>query len=62
MGTGTRRQVCGGRSFATNQSIHSEVTSGGDAWQSPGVCLALVQRYSAAFTDLDIRAAIDAIA
>ena len=34
--------------------------SGGDAWQSPAVCLALVQRYAAAFVDLDSRAAIGA--
>jgi hypothetical protein len=36
--------------------------SGGDAWQRPEVCVALAQRYAAAFTDLDSRAAIDAIA
>jgi hypothetical protein len=36
--------------------------SGGDAWQSPAVCLASVQRYAAAFVDLDSRAAIGAIA
>jgi aminoglycoside phosphotransferase (APT) family kinase protein len=48
-------------SVAHGLAIWMATLSGGDAWQSPGVCLALVQRYSAAFVDLDTRAAIDAI-
>jgi hypothetical protein len=35
--------------------------SGGDAWQRQHICLALAQRYAAAFIDLDTRAAIGAI-
>jgi hypothetical protein len=35
--------------------------SGGDAWQRPEICLAFVQRYAAAFVDLDTRAALDSI-
>jgi predicted unusual protein kinase regulating ubiquinone biosynthesis (AarF/ABC1/UbiB family) len=34
---------------------------GGDSWQRPEICLALAQRYSAAFVDLDTRAALDSI-
>jgi aminoglycoside phosphotransferase (APT) family kinase protein len=49
-------------SVAHGLAIWMATLSGGDAWQSPDVCLALVQRYSAAFVDLDSRAAIDAIA
>ena len=49
-------------SVAHGLAIWMATLSGGDAWQSPGVCLALVQRYAAAFIDLDSRAAIDAIA
>jgi hypothetical protein len=36
--------------------------SGGDAWQRADICLAFAQRYSAAFVDLETRAALDAIA
>jgi hypothetical protein len=32
-----------------------------DGWQRPEVCLALVQRYAAAFVDLDSAAAIGAL-
>jgi aminoglycoside phosphotransferase (APT) family kinase protein len=49
-------------SVAHGLAIWMATLSGGDAWQSAGVCLALVQRYAAAFVDLDSRAAIDAIA
>ncbi len=49
-------------SVAHGLAIWMATLSGGDAWQSPDVCLALVQRYAAAFVDLDSRAAIDAIA
>ncbi len=49
-------------SVAHGLAIWMATLSGGDAWQSPGVCLASVQRYAAAFIDLDTRAAIDAIA
>jgi aminoglycoside phosphotransferase (APT) family kinase protein len=48
-------------SVAHGLAIWMATLSGGDAWQSPAVCLALVQRYAAAFVDLDSRAAIDAI-
>jgi aminoglycoside phosphotransferase (APT) family kinase protein len=36
-------------------------TLSGDAWQGAEVCLALAQRYAAAFVDLDTRGALDAI-
>ena len=49
-------------SVAHGLAIWMATLSGGDAWQSPDVCLAFVQRYAAAFVDLDSRAAIDAIA
>jgi aminoglycoside phosphotransferase (APT) family kinase protein len=48
-------------SVAHGLAIWMATLSGGDAWQSPEVCLALVQRYAAAFLDLESRAAIDAI-
>ena len=48
-------------SVAHGLAIWMATLSGGDAWQRPDVCLALVQRYAAAFIDLDSRAAIDAI-
>jgi hypothetical protein len=35
--------------------------SGGDAWQGAEICLALAQRYAAAFVDLDTRGALDTI-
>ena len=43
----------------TDQSIAT--LSGGDAWQGAEICLALAQRYAAAFVDLDTRGALDAI-
>lgn len=49
-------------SVAHGLAIWMATLSGGDAWQSPDICLALAQRYAAAFIDLDSRAAIDAIA
>lgn len=49
-------------SVAHGLAIWMATLSGGDAWQRPDICLALAQRYAAAFTDLDTRAAIDAIA
>ena len=48
-------------SVAHGLAIWMATLSGGDAWQSPEICLALAQRYAAAFLDLDTRAAIDAI-
>ena len=49
-------------SVAHGLAIWMATLSGGDAWQSAEICLALAQRYAAAFIDLDTRAAIDAIA
>jgi aminoglycoside phosphotransferase (APT) family kinase protein len=49
-------------SVAHGLAIWMATLSGGDAWQSPQICLALAQRYAAAFCDLDTAAAIDAIA
>ena len=49
-------------SVAHGLAIWIATLSGGDAWQRPDICLAFAQRYSAAFIDLDTRAAIDAIA
>ena len=48
-------------SVAHGLAIWMATLSGGDAWQSAEICLALAQRYAAAFMDLDTRAAIDAI-
>jgi hypothetical protein len=48
-------------SVAHGLAIWMATLSGGDAWQSPEICLALAQRYAGAFIDLDTRAAIDAI-
>ena len=48
-------------SVAHGLAIWMATLSGGDAWQSAEICLALAQRYAAAFGDLDTRAAIDAI-
>ncbi|HEX2283483.1 MAG TPA: phosphotransferase [Mycobacterium sp.] len=49
-------------SVAHGLAIWMATLSGGDAWQRPDICLAFAQRYSAAFIDLDTRAALDAIA
>ena len=48
-------------SVAHGLAIWMATLSGGDAWQRPDICLAFAQRYSAAFIDLDTRAALDAI-
>jgi aminoglycoside phosphotransferase (APT) family kinase protein len=48
-------------SVAHGLAIWMATLSGGDAWQRPEICVALAQRYAAAFKDLDSRAAIDAI-
>jgi aminoglycoside phosphotransferase (APT) family kinase protein len=48
-------------SVAHGLAIWMATLSGGDAWQSPAICVALAQRYATAFIDLDSRAAIDAI-
>ncbi len=48
-------------SVAHGLAIWMATLSGGDAWQSPEICVALAQRYAAAFSDLDTPAAIDAI-
>jgi aminoglycoside phosphotransferase (APT) family kinase protein len=49
-------------SVAHGLAIWIATLSGGDAWQGADICLALAQRYAAAFVDLDTRAALDAIA
>lgn len=49
-------------SVAHGLAIWMATLSGGDAWQGADICLALAQRYAAAFLDHDTRAAIDAIA
>ena len=48
-------------SVAHGLAIWIATLSGGDAWQGADICLALAQRYSAAFMDLDTRAALAAI-
>ena len=48
-------------SVAHGLAIWMATLSGGDAWQGADICLALAQRYSAAFIDLDSRAALAAI-
>ena len=48
-------------SVAHGLAIWMATLSGGDAWQGAEICLALAQRYSAAFIDLDTRAALAAI-
>lgn len=48
-------------SVAHGLAIWMATLSGGDAWQRPDICLAFAQRYSAAFIDLDTRAALAAI-
>ncbi|WP_006244915.1 phosphotransferase [Mycolicibacterium tusciae] len=48
-------------SVAHGLAIWMATLSGGDAWQGAAICLALAQRYSAAFVDLETRAALDAI-
>jgi hypothetical protein len=48
-------------SVAHGLAIWMATLSGGDAWQGADICLALAQRYSAAFFDLDSRAALAAL-
>jgi len=48
-------------SVAHGLAIWMATLSGGDAWQGADICLALAQRYGAAFVDLETRAALDAI-
>jgi aminoglycoside phosphotransferase (APT) family kinase protein len=48
-------------SVAHGLAIWIATLSGGDAWQGAEICLALAQRYAAAFVDLDTRSALDAI-
>jgi aminoglycoside phosphotransferase (APT) family kinase protein len=48
-------------SVAHGLAIWIATLSGGDACQRPDICLALAQRYSVAFVDLETRAALDAI-
>jgi hypothetical protein len=48
-------------SVAHGLAIWMATLSGGDAWQRPDICLAFAQRYSAAFIDLQTRAALDII-
>jgi len=48
-------------SVAHGLAIWIATLSGGDAWQRPEICLALAQRYSAAFVDLETRDALDSI-
>jgi Ser/Thr protein kinase RdoA (MazF antagonist) len=48
-------------SVAHGLAIWMATLSGGDAWQRPDICLAFAQRYSAAFIDLETRAALDTI-
>jgi aminoglycoside phosphotransferase (APT) family kinase protein len=48
-------------SVAHGLAIWIATLSGGDAWQGAEICLALAQRYAAAFVDLDTRGALDSI-
>ncbi|MGZ5392082.1 MAG: phosphotransferase [Mycobacterium sp.] len=48
-------------SVAHGLAIWMATLSGGDAWQGADICLALAQRYSAAFVDLQTRTALDVI-
>ncbi|MGE2728723.1 oxidoreductase family protein [Mycolicibacterium vaccae] len=48
-------------SVAHGLAIWIATLSGGDAWQSADICLALAQRYAAAFVDLETRDALSAI-
>lgn len=49
-------------SVAHGLAIWMATASGGDAWQSAEISVALAQRYSTAFVDLETRTALDAIA
>lgn len=48
-------------SAAHGLAIWIATLSGGDSWQRPDISLAFAQRYAAAFTDLDTRAALDTL-
>ncbi|BBX15587.1 aminoglycoside phosphotransferase [Mycolicibacterium duvalii] len=48
-------------SVAHGLAIWMATLSGGDAWQNAEICLALAQRYAAAFVDLQTPQALDAI-
>ena len=48
-------------SVAHGLAIWMATLSGGDAWQGADICLALAQRYGAAFVDLQTREALDTI-
>jgi len=48
-------------SVAHGLAIWMATLSGGDAWQGADICLALAQRYGAAFADLQTREALDTI-
>jgi len=48
-------------SVAHGLAIWMATLSGGDAWQGADICLALAQRYGAAFVDLETRTALDDI-
>ena len=48
-------------SVAHGLAIWMATLSGGDTWQGAEICVALAQRYAAAFVDLDTRGALDAI-
>lgn len=48
-------------SVAHGLAIWMATLSGGDAWQGADICLALAQRYGAAFVDLETPKALDAI-
>jgi hypothetical protein len=48
-------------SVAHGLAIWIATLSGGDAWQGAEICLALAQRYAAAFVDLNTRGALDSI-
>lgn len=48
-------------SVAHGLAIWMATLSGGDAWQGAEICLALAQRYGAAFVDLETRDALEAI-
>lgn len=40
---------------------HKELIRAGDLWQRPDIAIALAQRYSAAYADLDTATAIEAL-
>ncbi|KWX57806.1 phosphotransferase [Mycobacterium sp. NAZ190054] len=48
-------------SVAHGLAIWMATLSGGDAWQGADICLALAQRYAAAYVDLETRDALDAV-